>query len=111
MFRPYEVNIERYRYRAHRSRPHWSSATTHRSPHPWRAGAAGSHHRSLDTTGDIADPDVAMRHTLVSFARRWLELHDEIKIHTRHLKTLTTRAAPQRLASALASTVPDDHRW
>lgn len=52
---------------------------------------------ALDTAGDIADPDVAMRHTLVSFARRWLELHDEIKIHTRHLKTLTTQAAPQLL--------------
>jgi transposase len=52
---------------------------------------------ALDCSGDIADPDVAMRHTLVSFARRWLELHDEIKTHTRHLKTLTTQAAPQLL--------------
>jgi hypothetical protein len=27
-----------------------------------------------------------MRHVLGSLARRWLELHEEIKIHTKHLK-------------------------
>ena len=35
-----------------------------------------------------------MRHVLGSLARRWLDLHEEIKIHTRHLKTLTKAAAP-----------------
>lgn len=52
---------------------------------------------SLDPRGDIADPEVAMRHTLAALATRWLELHDEIKTHTRHLKTLTTAVAPQML--------------
>ena len=30
-----------------------------------------------------------MRHVLAALARRWLELHEEIKIHSRQLKTLT----------------------
>ena len=51
----------------------------------------------LDTTGDIADPEVAMRHTLGSLANRYLRLHEEIKTHTRHLKALTKTAAPQLL--------------
>ena len=51
----------------------------------------------LDNGGDISDPEVAMRHTLASLARRWLDLHEEIKTHTRHLQTLTTAAAPQML--------------
>jgi transposase len=46
---------------------------------------------------DLADPDAAMRHTLAALARRWLALHDEIKIHARHLKALTRAAAPQLL--------------
>lgn len=51
----------------------------------------------LNTEGDMADPDTAMRHTLVTLASRWLALHDEIKIHTSHLKMLTKAAAPQML--------------
>ena len=43
----------------------------------------------------LADPDAAMRHALASLARRWLDLHEEIKIHSRHLKAQTKAAAPQ----------------
>ena len=50
---------------------------------------------NLDGSGDLADPHVAMRHTLAALARRWLDLHEEIKIHSRHLKALTRAAAPQ----------------
>lgn len=49
---------------------------------------------ALDTTGDIANPTNAIRHVLAALARRWLELHDEIKTHTRNLKNLTRQAAP-----------------
>lgn len=49
---------------------------------------------ALDTTGDIANPDVAMRRVLASLASRWLELHEEIKTHTRALNALTRSAAP-----------------
>ena len=52
---------------------------------------------SLDTVGDIGDPAVAVRHTLKSLARRWLDLHEEIKVHAKHLKALTRAAAPQML--------------
>lgn len=52
---------------------------------------------ALVAPGDLTDPDAAMRHTLRAFAQRWLELHDEIKIHTRHLKVLTKAAAPEML--------------
>lgn len=52
---------------------------------------------ALDTTGDMADPDIAMRHTLVALAQRWLDLHAEIKTHSAHLKALTRAAAPQLL--------------
>jgi transposase len=41
-----------------------------------------------------------MRHVLRSLARRWLELHEEIKNHSRHLKTQTKAAAP-RLVEAV----------
>lgn len=51
----------------------------------------------LDTGGDIADPEVSMRHTLASLAKRYLGLHEEIKTHTSHLKTLTKAAAPRML--------------
>ncbi len=51
----------------------------------------------LDASGDLADPEVAMRHTLGHLARRWLDLHEEIKVHARHLKALTRSAAPQLL--------------
>lgn len=51
------------------------------------------------STDSLADPDMAMRHTLRSLARRWLDLHEEIKVHTRALKKLTSRAAPDLVAS------------
>ena len=53
----------------------------------------------LDVTDDLADPNVAMRHTLRCLAQRWLDLHDEIKIHSSHLKALTRAAAPQMVAA------------
>ena len=49
--------------------------------------------------GDIADPIVAMGHVLGSLARRWLELHEEIKGHCRHLEQLTKMAAPELVAA------------
>ncbi len=54
---------------------------------------------ALDTSGDVADPEVAMRRTLGVLARRWLDLHEEIKDHSRHLKKLTTTAAPELVAA------------
>ncbi len=45
-------------------------------------------------------PDVAMRHVLASLARRWLTLHEEIKIHSWHLKQQTKAVAP-RLVEAV----------
>jgi len=53
----------------------------------------------LDESGDIADPAIAMRHLLASLARRWFELHEEIKVHSRHLKKLTKTAAPELVAA------------
>lgn len=51
---------------------------------------------AFEEVGDLADdPDLAMRHVLGSLARRWLELHEEIKVHTRHLRQRTKAAAPQ----------------
>jgi transposase len=54
---------------------------------------------ALDVTGNIADPDVAMQHTLAHLARRRFDLHDEIKTHSTLLKNLT-RAAASRLLEA-----------
>jgi len=54
---------------------------------------------AFESADDISDPADAMRHVLGSLARRWLALHEEIKLHTRHLKTLTAAAAP-KLAEA-----------
>lgn len=51
----------------------------------------------LDDAGDISDPRVAVHHTLKALARRWLELHEEVKAHSRKLKSLTRAAAPQML--------------
>lgn len=51
----------------------------------------------LDTSGPIGNPEVAMRHTLKSLAQRWLQLHEEIKAHSAHLKALTQAAAPKML--------------
>lgn len=53
----------------------------------------------LDTSGHLADSAVAMRHTLRSLARRWFDLHGEIKTHSKHLKALTRAAAPELLAA------------
>ena len=49
----------------------------------------------LDSNGDPADPAVTMRHVLCSLARRWFDLHEEIKAHTKRLKKLTTATAPR----------------
>lgn len=54
---------------------------------------------ALAVDGDVADPAPAMRHVLGSLAQRWLGLHEEIKIHTRHLKRLTKTAAPDLVAA------------
>lgn len=53
----------------------------------------------LGTDGDIANADVAMRQVLASLAHRWLELHEEIKRHTRNLAQLTKSAAPDLVAA------------
>ena len=61
----------------------------------------------LAVTGELADPEVAMRHTLRALARRWLALHEEIKLHTRQLKTLTNKTAPALVATfGIGSTAP-----
>jgi transposase len=54
---------------------------------------------NLDRNGSVADPAVAVRHVLASLARRWLDLHEEIKVHTGHLKHLTKTAAPDLVAA------------
>jgi transposase len=55
---------------------------------------------ALGSASSLADPDLAMRHVLASLARRWLDLHEEIKIHSRHLKAQTKALAP-RLVEAV----------
>ena len=52
---------------------------------------------SLEGNADLADPDIAMRHTLASLARRWFDLHEEIKVHSKALTALTRASAPQML--------------
>jgi len=60
-------------------------------------------HKLIMACADLAsatsmnDPDAAMRHVLGSLARRWLTLHDEVKVHSAHLKAQTKQAAPQLL--------------
>ncbi len=54
---------------------------------------------ALDASGPMGDPATAMRHTLRSLAHRWLELHEEIKVHSGLMKALTRAAAPQMIAS------------
>jgi transposase len=54
---------------------------------------------TFEQTSGLTDPAAAMRHVLGSLARRWLELHEEIKIHTRHLKDRTKAVAPQLIAT------------
>lgn len=54
---------------------------------------------AVDHTGEVADPTVAIRVALASLAQRWLELHEEIKTHSKHLKELTKTAAPDLVAA------------
>lgn len=54
----------------------------------------------LPSAGWLSDPDAAMHHVLGSLARRWLQLHEEVRIHSRHLKMLTRTIAP-RLVEAV----------
>ena len=49
---------------------------------------------ALEAAGDLAAPETAMRYTLRSLAGRWLETHEEVKMHSRNLKRLTEEAAP-----------------
>jgi transposase len=49
---------------------------------------------ALEPGGDMASPEVAMRYTLRALASRWLEIHEEVKTHSRHLKRLTDATAP-----------------
>jgi transposase len=55
---------------------------------------------TLTTELSLTDPDAAMRYVLGALARRWLQLHDEVKVHSRHLKTQTKAAGP-RLVQAV----------
>jgi len=48
-----------------------------------------------DTLDDSADPAAAMRYLLGTLARRWLSLHDEIKVHFKLLERATAAAAPE----------------
>ena len=52
---------------------------------------------ALESGGAVSESDTAMRHTLSHLARRWLELHEEVKVHTRLLKALTQAVAPAML--------------
>jgi hypothetical protein len=48
-------------------------------------------------SGALTDPDTAMRHVLGALARRWLALHEQIKIGSRHLEARVKAVAPQLL--------------
>jgi transposase len=52
---------------------------------------------AFEVADELATPDAAMHHLLASLARRWLALHEEIKVHTHHLKQVAAKAAPQLL--------------
>lgn len=54
----------------------------------------------LPSDTSLSDPEAAMRHVLGSLARRWFDLHEEVKIHSRHLKKQTRVVAP-RLVEAV----------
>jgi hypothetical protein len=41
---------------------------------------------ALPSGGWLAAPDAAMSHVLGSLARRWLQLHEKIKVHSKHLR-------------------------
>lgn len=49
--------------------------------------------------GAPSEPLGAVRYVLRSLAERWLALHEEIKVHTRHLKQITEKTAPQLTAA------------
>lgn len=49
----------------------------------------------LDSAPSLTNPEAAMRHVLAHLARRWLSLHEEVKLHSRHLKVQTKAAAPK----------------
>jgi transposase len=49
---------------------------------------------ALQASSDLSDPKSAMCHVLASLAKRWLGLHEEIKLHARHLKQLVKDTAP-----------------
>ena len=53
----------------------------------------------LTAVGELEDPDIAMRHTLRSLAERWMQLHEEIKIHSKRLAQLTEAVAPELVAA------------
>ena len=44
-------------------------------------------------------PEATMRYVLHALARRWLDLHEEIKLHSKRLKNLTTAVAPDLVAA------------
>ena len=46
---------------------------------------------ALETNGNMSDPHVATRYTLAHLAQRWLDLHEEIKVHGAQLKVLRVR--------------------
>jgi len=50
---------------------------------------------ALTASERLHAPEQAMRHVLGSLARRWLDLHEEIKGHSRHLADLTKSVAPR----------------
>ena len=52
---------------------------------------------ALETNGNMSVPHVATRYTLAHLAQRWLDLHEEIKVHGAQLKVLTKTAAPKML--------------
>lgn len=55
---------------------------------------------ALTSVPSLAAPDAAMCHVLGSLARRWLGLHEEVKVHSKHLKAQTKALAP-RLVDAV----------
>ena len=54
---------------------------------------------ALQADGDLEDSKQAMLHVLGSLARRWFDLHEEIKVHSRQLEKLTKTAAPEMIAA------------
>lgn len=54
---------------------------------------------ALPAEGDPTRPDVAVGYALRSLAGRWLVLHEEIKVHSGHLKRLTKASAPDLVAA------------